>query len=298
MFSLEPELQQLRDERAPALIARERRDVVSLYAELRFLTWGGVMLLITGLGMFVAKHREEIGPIAIVLIIAAAAAVCYAYAFARRGRSALVDDYILLLGALLASTDVAYIEHEFNQRWLLPLVLFHAATAYLFESRLILAVAIGALATYFGIERRPELLWHDSVENARRAFVCSGIVFAWRFADAWLRAKTAFTRVFDHFAANLAFWGAISLFDHSETRLTGCLLAILFAIASAFFGLRKREELFVIYAWVYGMIAIDVLVIDRWVKHEKLVMFYFTLSTIAAIIGMIVTLARLRRAAS
>ena len=66
------------------LIARERRDVVSLYGELRFLTWGGVMLIMIGVGIVVAKHLDEIGPVAITALIAIAACACYAYAIARR----------------------------------------------------------------------------------------------------------------------------------------------------------------------------------------------------------------------
>src|SRR5438045_8569334 len=118
MFSLAPEITRLRDEGvlppepAGELIANERREVVSVYAELRFLTWGGVMLIVTGVGVLVSKHLDEIGPLAIALAIAAASAACYAWATWKRGGVAsLVDDYVLLLAALLLSADVGYVEH-------------------------------------------------------------------------------------------------------------------------------------------------------------------------------------------
>jgi hypothetical protein len=306
VFSLEPELSRLRDEgvlpaeAAASLIARERREVVSLYAELRFLTWGGVMLIMTGLGVVLAHHLDEIGPLAIATLIALAAAACYAYALIRRraNRTALVDDYILLLGALLASADVGFIEHQFNHRYLLPLIVFHAVTAYFFRSRLVLSVALGALATYLGIERRAEFLWRESGENAQRAFLCAAIVFTWRFLDARYNTQSTFTRVFDHFATNIAFFGALAMMTDSSTRDLGCLIAVVFAVASAIFGVRAREEAFVIYAWIYGVIAIDVFVVDKVDKmgsSEDLMLLYLIVSTIAAIVGLFITHARLRR---
>ena len=304
MFSLEPELTELRDagllsaDAAAPLIARERREVVSLYGELRFLTWGGVMLIMTGVGIVLARHLDEIGPIAIATLIALAAAACYAYALLRRraARESLIDDYILLLGALLASADVAFIEHQFNHRYLLPLIAFHAVTAYFFRSRLVLTIALGALATYLGIERRADFLWRESGENAMRAFLCAGIVFAWRFIDARYNTQSTFTRVFDHFATNVAFFGALAMMTESSTRDLGCLIAIALAVACAIFGVRKREEAFVIYAWIYGTIAIDILVINHVSSSNDAFAFLWILvSTIGAIIGLFVTHSRLRR---
>ena len=302
MFSLEPELSRLRDEgvlapaAADALIARQRRDVVNLYAELRALTWGGVMLIVTGIGIVVSKHLDEIGPLAIATAIGLASLACYAYALWRRrvARESLVDDYILLLGALLASADVGYIEYVWNQRFLLPLVVFHAVTAYFFRSRLVLSVAIGALATWLGLERRADFLWGETTANANRAFLCAAIVFAWRFLDQRFRSSTIFTRVFDHFATNVAFFGALCLLGRSETRLVGCAIGVLFAIGCAWFGVRVREELFVIYAWVYGTIYVDVFMVDA-VREEVLIFFYLVISTIAAIVGLFVIHSKMRR---
>src|SRR5258707_14262689 len=57
LLSLEPELNTLRaegavdDATAARLIAVERRDVVSIYPELRLLTWAGGMLISWGVGL-------------------------------------------------------------------------------------------------------------------------------------------------------------------------------------------------------------------------------------------------------
>src|SRR5205814_1307749 len=249
MFSLEPELTNLRDEgvltaeAAAPLIARERREIVSVFAELRFVTWLGVMLVAVGVGGIVVKHLDEIGPLAIAAAIGIASIACYAWCFWRRRAApspALIDDYILLLAALLASADIGYIEHQFHllgdhwQRHFLLLAVLHGVIAYLFDSRMVLSLAIGAVAAFIGVERRPEFLW-ESGANAGRAFTCAALIFAWRFADARFRPNPSVERVFDHFGTNVAFWGALSLMTESSTRTIGRLMGIALAAASAFF---------------------------------------------------------------
>jgi hypothetical protein len=304
VITLEREIVRLRDDgaidppTAATLIAHERREVVSVHGELRFLTWAGVMLIVSGVGVLVSKHLDKIGPLAIAAAIGIFSLACYAYSFWRRraGRSHLADDYILLLAALLASADIGYIESQFHllgsswQQHFLILAILHGATAYFFESRLVLSLAIAALAAYIGIERRTAAIFNSGVEFATRAFITAAIVAAWRL----VQKRRAFQPVLDHAAANLAFWGAISLLFDDQTRLLGCVMGVAFAALSAWHGWRRGEELFVIYAWVYGTIAIDVQICD-WLNDEALIYLYLIVSTIAAIVGLFVTHTRMRK---
>jgi hypothetical protein len=308
-----PEVERLRetgivdDATASRLIAVERREIVSLYNELRFLTWAGVMLFATGVGVLVARHLEEIGPIVIAIAIGIAAAACYAYAEWKRRRiaqlqSSLVDDFILLLAALLLSADVGYIEHQwhlFGSGWprhLLVLAIVHAFIAYRFDSRLVLSLSISSLAAYLGIERRAESLFDGSTQTAIRAFACAAILFVWRQVNR-LRSTRRFEPLFEHFAANLAFWGALVLMFENETRPLGCFIALALAAASAIHGFRAREEIFVIYAWIYGTIAVDVFVADV-LDDSTAIAFFLVISSIAAIAALFMTHARFRRAAT
>src|SRR3954454_11434132 len=186
LISLEPELTQLPD--TGVLIARERRDVVSIYPELRLLTWAGVMLISWGVGLYIAKHLDDIGPLAIAAAIGLAAAACYTWAYWKRSRTAsMADDYVLLLAALLASADVGYIEHHYHllgdswARHFLFLAILHAATAYYFRSRLVLSLSVASLAAWLGIERRSVAAIFDAaIETALRSFLCAAIVVVWR----------------------------------------------------------------------------------------------------------------------
>ncbi|HEV7429412.1 MAG TPA: DUF2157 domain-containing protein [Thermoanaerobaculia bacterium] len=302
MISLEPELAQLPD--TGVLIARERREVVSIYPELRLLTWAGVMLISTGVCVYITKHLDDIGPLAIAAAIGLAAAACYAWAYWKRSRkAALVDDYVLLLGALLASADIGYIEHHYHllgdswARHFLFLAVLHAVTAYYFRSRLVLSLSVASLAAWLGIERRNvDAIFSAPSSTSGRAFLCAAIVVIWRVIDRKLRPATTFSSLFDHFATNLAFWGSLILAFKDDTRLLGCAIAIVLAVASMLYGRRTREGTFVIYAWVYGTIAVDIAVCNA-IHDEVIVTFYLLISTIAAIVGLFLSHARLRRAA-
>ncbi|MEO8036584.1 MAG: hypothetical protein ABI837_19255, partial [Acidobacteriota bacterium] len=90
------------------------------------------------------------------------------------------------------------------------------------------------------------------------------------------------------------FWGALILAFNSSTIVFGALIALGFAALSVRYGLRVKSEAFVMYGYVYGVIAIDLLA-GRSIHDETLGMIYLVFSTIAAIAGLFVTHARLRR---
>ncbi|MDH4312415.1 MAG: DUF2157 domain-containing protein, partial [Gammaproteobacteria bacterium] len=166
MHTLEPELRTLRaagvidDVTASRALARDRGDVFSLHQELRATMYAGVLLVMAGVGLVLARNLERIGPVAIVLAVALAAVVCAlpAVRARRAGRPLTVaGDYLLFLAVLLASTDLAYAERQFallGPLWswhLLLLAAVHAAIAYAFASPLVLAASLTSLAGWFGV---------------------------------------------------------------------------------------------------------------------------------------------------
>lgn len=246
---------------AARLIAMQRREVFSLFAEVRTLAWIGAMLVAGGVGVLLSHHLKEIGPLTIAIVLAAAAACCYAWAWLRRDRVSLVDDSILLLGAMLVSADAGWMEsqwHLFGARALLFLAIFHAIGAYRYESRALLSLAVGALAGWLGIERHIEQLFSSDVDLALRMFTCAAIIMLWREIDRRTRTKTTFTPVFDHTALTLGFFGALILTTNRDTTTTGLVLTLAIAAASTFFAFRTNVEPFLLYAVLFGTLAIDV----------------------------------------
>ena len=308
MLSFEPEVIAARDAgaidepTAARLIAIERREIFSIHDELRALAWIGAMAIITGVGIIIKKHVQDIGPLTLAIAIGAAAAACYAYTVWRRAsaRRTLVDDSVLLLGALLVSADVGFIEHQWHvlgaewQRHFLLLAIVHGVGAYVFGSGALLSLSIAALAAWMGIERRVEVLFSATADLALRAFACAAILVAWREIDRRLRLARDFEPFFEHFATNLAFWGALIFTSERDTRWLGLVIALALATFSLIHGFRRRRELFVIYAYIYGLIAVDIVVFD-FLHDEIVIASYLLLSTVAAIVALFVTHMRFRR---
>ena len=272
------------------MLPGERRDIVPIGNELRALAWSGVMLMATGVGIVVKKHFDQIGPLTIAAVIAIAAIACYAWAAWRQSQ---LRDYVVLLGALLISADVAFIETQWHilgdewQRHFLLLAALHAAAAYWFDTRAVLSLSIGALAAWLGIEQNSA---HSEVELAIRLFICAAILVIWRL----LNRNPDFTSMFEHFAANIAFWGALTLAFNDATRWLGVTLALAGAAASVVYGFRLRREPFVAYGNVYGFAAVDIAVASL-IKEPVLVSFFVLFSMAILITIMLITHLRFRR---
>jgi hypothetical protein len=273
MLTLEPELRILHaeglidDATAARALARDRGQVFSLHPELRATMYAGVLLVMAGVGIVLARNLERIGPLAIVLAIVLLAIACAVPAVrARLAGRALTDasDYLLLLTVLLGSANLAYAERQFTLlgpwwSWhLLLLAVVHASIAYAFGSSLVLAASLTALAGWFGVGGTPGdalYLSYSSPEVGTRALVCAAVIATWRYADRRARPGTHFSDVLDHFATNLAFWGAITWCLEWPWLAAGLPLLAALTYASVRRGLDMGGEAFLVYGTVYAAIG-------------------------------------------
>ena len=273
MHTLEPELRALHaeglidDASAARALARDRRAVFSLHAELRAAMYAGVLLVMAGVAMVLARNLDRIGPIGVLMLIALAAVACAVPAVrnrrARRGQT-VAGEYLLLLAALLASAGLGYAERQFSllgPLWpwhLLLLASVHAVLAYRFTSPLLLAASLAALAGWFGVG--PALgdalhVSHSSPALGARALACAALMLAWRHADRRVRPDSPFTGVFDHFCANLASWGAIAWCIEWPWVVAGLPLLAALAYASVRHGLDTGREAFIVYGTAYAAVG-------------------------------------------
>lgn len=277
MYSLEEELRVLRaagaldEASASRMIAIERRTVFSLYEELRAALYAAVALVVTGVGILVKEHLDRIGPLTLIFALALSGAACYVPAIRAKSRAAprsAVAEYLLLLGALLVSADLGYAESQFHwfganwSRHLLILAALHAFTAYTLNSRLILSVALTSLAGWFGIERGPGgiNIWHFGTSAlSLRALLCAAVILLWRAIDQRMNAAR-FREVFEHFAANLAFWGALGWCSDAHDRVIGVLALSALASVAIRTALRSGIELFAVYGVGYTALGLSIVV--------------------------------------
>ncbi len=284
MYSLEPEYRDLNaagliDEAATSrAITLERGEIFSVFEEVRFALYAAVAAITTGVGILVKENLDHIGPLTLILALALAAATCYGTAIRTRLRQeirSIGGDYLLLLGALIMSADLGYAESQFHwlgshwSSYLLILAALHAATAYALDSRLVLSLSLTSLAGWFGVDGHiASLLQLDSVLRAAgtRALVCAGVILLWRAIHRRVGGTASFSEVFEHFATNMGFWGAIVLCFIPETRLVGVAILIALAVVSIRKGLLNNQETFVIYGIVYtslGLYYLEALVISN-----------------------------------
>ena len=281
MHTLEPEIRTLHEQRAiddataSRALARDRGEVFSLHQELRATLYAGVLLVMAGVGIVLARNLDRLGPLAIVLAVALAAAGCAVPAarakLAARAPS-VAGEYLLLLAVLLASADLAYAERQFTLlgplwSWhLLLLAVAHAAIAYAFASPLVLAASLTALAGWFGVGGTFGDVLHlgySSPELGARALACAAVIAAWRQADRRARPDTRFSEVFDHFAANLAFWGSIAWCLQWPWLAAGVPLLAVLAFASVRRAFDTGREAFLVYGVVYAAIGTCAVIVPR-----------------------------------
>jgi hypothetical protein len=155
----------LTDAQATPLERVARGELVSVEAELRTLLYAGVVLITTGVGLFLKENHERLGPLAIGTVLALAAAACLAYAWRRlppftwgsAGPTHLGADYVLLLGVLLIGADLGYLEvqlHLLGAEWpyhLLVGAVIAFLLAYRFDARSVLSLALTSFAAWRGV---------------------------------------------------------------------------------------------------------------------------------------------------
>lgn len=175
-----------------------RRELVSLRGPLRFLLTSGILLVATGAGLLVKENADRLGPLVIGGGLGLAAAAALAFAF--RGappftweeapeRGALCQA-MLLLGALLLGTDLAFLETQLRllgASWpyhLLVLAFLYGALAYRHDSKALLSMALTSFAAWRGLSRDLPL---DAVLGRAGDFRANALFCAALFAaGAWL----------------------------------------------------------------------------------------------------------------
>src|ERR1019366_7088671 len=239
-----------------------RRDLVSVRLEVRSALYMGVLLLITGVGLFMKENHERIGPVAIGLAIGLAAAACLVWTWRRSApfrwgeaaSSHAAFDYLLLLGALLVATDLAYLEAQLkllgpNWPWhLLAVAVFYGFLAYRFDSKMLLSLALASFAAWRGIAvnvSRTSLGAGNPSRLRIEALACGSLFVALGVAAPRLQRKAHFEDVYVNAGLLLVFGGLLfGVFGGRRDGLGGWVLGLLLvSVAVAFVAFRAQRTL-------------------------------------------------------
>src|SRR5216683_7793276 len=147
------------------LASLSRGEPFSLFLELNVLLYAGVLAFVAGLGWTVSTWSRQLGDVLVLTILSAILAACFWYCFSRAPAwspaeipsPSLVFDYVLYLGSLTWSVELAYLENRFHllsgqwDLYLLATAGLFFFLAYRFDNRFVLSLGLPSLAGCFGV---------------------------------------------------------------------------------------------------------------------------------------------------
>jgi len=281
------------------LAGLSRGEPFSVFLELNSLLYVGILAFVAGLGWTVSTWSQQLGDVLVLAVLSTMLAACFWYCFSRvpawspgeTPSPSLVLDYVLYLGSLIWSVELAYIEtrfHLLSGQWdfyLLGTAGLFFFLAYRFDNRFVLSFALSSLAGWFGltISHWPS---HQDETYRQYAILYSLIVGG---AGALLQRrglKPHFFGTYLNIAANVLFWALLSgVFNHEGYWVW--FLALLTACgASLAWGLARRQFSFVAYAAVYGYVGVSAILL-RNLNDGTAILSYFVVTGIAMLVFLV-----------
>jgi len=281
------------------LAGLSRGEPFSVFLELNILLYVGILAFVAGLGWTVSTWSQQLGDVLVLAVLSTMLAACFWYCFSRvpawspgeTPSPSLVLDYVLYLGSLIWSVELAYIEtrfHLLSGQWdfyLLGTAGLFFFLAYRFDNRFVLSFALSSLAGWFGltISHWPS---HQDETYRQYAILYSLIVGG---AGALLQRrglKPHFFGTYLNIAANVLFWALLSgVFNHEGYWVW--FLALLTACgASLAWGLARRQFSFVAYAAVYGYVGVSAILL-RNLNDGTAILSYFVVTGIAMLVFLV-----------
>ena len=290
------------------LSALVRKDRFSVFVELNTLLYLGVLSFVAGVGWSVATYSARLGDAAILVFLTCVFGWSLYYCFTRAlpysllqtDQPGLAFDYVLYLGCLILSIELAYLQsrvHPFQIEWdyslLLASVVFFAL-AYRFDNRLVLSLALSALGAWGGVRVSDFGLFLD---GSLRAYALSyGVLVA--VAGTFLHSagiKKHFLEAYLHIAANVLFFTLLSGVGISDGKWLFYLLALLGLAGLAMVeGVRFGRFVFVVYGVVFGYAGISIRVL-REMSSSTASLAYLVVSGTTVIVTLVVLARRFGR---
>jgi hypothetical protein len=281
------------------LASLSRGEPFSLFLELNVLLYAGVLVFVGGLGWTVSSWSQQLGDLLVLTLLTAIFAACLWYCFSRAPAWSpaetpspnLVFDYVIYLGSLIWSVELAYLENQFrllSGQWdlyLLATAGLFFFLAYRFDNRFVLSLALSSLAGYFGLTISH---WPSHQDETYRQYAIlyslvaggAGIVLHRR------GLKPHFLGSYLNIAANVLFWALLSGVFNREGY--GVWIVALLAVCgtSLAWGLARRQFSFVAYAALYGYVGVSAILI-RHINDFTAGLTYFVVTGVAMLVLMI-----------
>ena len=290
-------------EQQALLAGLSRGEPLSLFLELNFLLYAGILAFVAGLGWTVSTWSQQLGDVLVLTILSAVLAASFWYCFSRApawspaetSSPSLIFDYVLYLGSLTWSLELAYLENRFHllsaQRdlYLLATAGLFFFLAYRFDNRFVLSLALSSLAGWFGltISHWPS---HQDAAYRQYAILYSLLVGGGGAIIQRRGLKPHFFVAYLNIAANVLFWALLSGVFNRQGYMVWFLALVAACGASLIWGLPRRQFSFVAYAAVYGYVGVSSILV-RDIHSDTALLSYFVITGVAMLV-MLVQIAR------
>ncbi|MFI5166793.1 MAG: DUF2157 domain-containing protein [Thermoanaerobaculales bacterium] len=306
----------LAPEQAAPFLRVARGELLSVRNELRVLLYGGVSLVMAGVGLLVKENIDRLGPVTIAVALGLAAAACLGWVarvaprFSWREQPSpnLAFDYLLLLGTLLAAADLAYIEVKFtplgaNWPWHLLLVaLLCGLLAFRYDSRVLFSLSLTTLAAWRGVSLGTigSATWRlGQVAVLRWNAVACGVVFV---VAGWALQRFGRKPHFEPTAVHLGWLlllgglasGALEGSHLGDSWPGFALLLLAVAGALAVGALRARRFSLFAIGVLAGYIAVSRFAVAG-LHGDTSIAAWFCVSAIACVVGLVAAQHRMRQ---
>lgn len=286
-------------EQHDTLVALVRKERVSVYLELSALLYIGVLSFVGGLGWTVRAYVANLGDAAIIALLSLIVAGAFAYAFAKVGPYAhtevesptLALDYILYLGCLVLSSELAFIESRFHlfgswHHHLLLVSIVFGGLAYRFDNRFVLSLALSSLAGWLGI--RVSGLEVVAADPLRAAAVIYGAFVAG--LGTWLYRqgiKAHFHEVYLHLSALSVLSALASGIGEPGLGLMYVSALLSLCAGTIYLGIHYQKFALVAYGVLYAYGAVSYQVAE-YVDDAAVISFYGVISGILVLVALVI----------
>jgi hypothetical protein len=286
-----------------------RGEPFSVFLELNILLYAGVLAFVAGLGWTVSTWSKQLGDVVVLTVLTAILAACFWYCFSRASAwspaetpsPSLVFDYVVYVGCLTWSMDLAYFENRFHvlsgewDYYLLATAALFFFLAYRFDNRFVLSLALSSLAGWFGLTISH---WQSHQDATYRQYaILYGLIVGVAGTILQRRGlKPHFFGTYLKIAANVLFWAVLSGVFDRQNELVWFLALVAVCGASLAWGIARRQFAFVAYAAVYGYIGISSILV-RLIRGDTAILSYFVVTGVAMLVLLVLIARRFGREA-
>lgn len=251
-------------------------NLFSLNGELKFLLYLSVLLFTTGMGLLIYENIDTIGHVAILSLLLIVTITCFYFCFRyssgfKKEQTSFenpIFDYLLIAANILSFIFIGYLQYQYNTfdthyglATLIPTVIsFYSA--YYFDNKSVLSIAITGLASYVGLTISPNAILNNEIFNDSNlrytAIILGFVLFIWTFYASKINLKKHFNLIYLTFSLHLiAISCIVNLFEIFWYSYILLLAITVFYFYKASHSLSSTALFF--FTLLYTYISINIL---------------------------------------